>query len=119
MTDLAGKRILIVEDEPIVAMCLEDMLECLGCQVVGTAARLSEGLKLADETEMDAAILDVNLGLDRSYPIADRLLARSIPFVFATGYGRAEYAALPNAALIEKPYTMRQVGAVLEGLMPG
>lgn len=119
MNTLTGKRILIVEDEPIVAMCLEDMLQGLGCLIVGPAARLSEGLALATDEQVDAAILDVNLGKDRSYPIADLLRARSIPFVFATGYGRTDYAMAPDAGLLEKPYTVDQVRSVLAALMPG
>jgi CheY-like chemotaxis protein len=119
MSKLAGKRILIVEDEPIVAMCLEDMLQSLGCLIVGPAARLSEGLALAADEQVDAAILDVNLGKDRSYPIADLLRARSIPFVFATGYGRTDYAMDPDAGLLEKPYSADQVRSVLAALMPG
>lgn len=119
MSALTGKRILIVEDEPIVAMCLEDMLQSLGCLIVGPAARLSEGLALATDEQVDAAILDVNLGRERSYPIADLLRARSIPFVFATGYGRADYQADPAAGLLEKPYTTEQVSAMLAALMAG
>ncbi|RYD46101.1 MAG: response regulator, partial [Sphingomonadales bacterium] len=86
MTMLAGLRVLIVEDEPVVAMCLEDILEELGCVTVGPANRLSEGLALA-EGPLDAAILDINLAGERSNAIAQRLHDRSIPFAFASGYG--------------------------------
>jgi len=114
--NLIGKRILIVEDEPIVAMCLEDMLADFGCQVIGPAARLEEGLSLAEHEQIDGAILDVNLGATRSYEIADQLGHRAIPILFATGYGRADYPERANVRLIAKPYRTEQVRAELTAL---
>ena len=116
MMALAGSRILVVEDEPIVAMCLEDMLEGFGCAIVGPAGRLIEGIALAENEALDAAVLDVNLGGDRSYPIADILARRGIPFVFATGYGALHESAQP-APLIEKPYREVDVEAALTALL--
>lgn len=84
---LAGLRILVVEDEPLVAMLIEDLLLELGCTVVGPAATVAQALALAD-TSPDAALLDVNLGAEQSYPVADRLAADGVPFAFVTGYGR-------------------------------
>ena len=114
MSALTGLRVLVVEDEPVVAMCLEDMLDELGCVTVGPASRLSEGLSLA-EGALDAAILDINLAGERSNEIAERLRARGIPFAFASGYGVApEGYAVP---MIEKPYRTRDIGAVLQVLV--
>lgn len=104
MTMLTGRRVLLVEDESLVAMFAEDMLLDLGCEVV-IAMRLEQGMALARNEDFDFAVLDVNLGNTRSYPIADLLFERCIPFLFATGYGRqgleAAYQAVP---VLQKPY---------------
>ena len=115
MSGFAGLRVLIVEDEPIVAMCLEDMLESLGCVPVGPASRLCDGLALAQAGGFDAAILDINLGGERSIGIADALRGRGVPFAFASGYGSAPegYEGHP---LLEKPYREAQVMALLAQL---
>jgi DNA-binding NarL/FixJ family response regulator len=115
--NLAGKRILVVEDEPIVAMCLEDMLHSFGCEVIGPAARLDEGLTLAASGPLDGAILDVNLGDARSYPIADYLGGLAVPVLFATGYGRADYPDRAGVRLIEKPYHSEQLRFELIALL--
>jgi CheY-like chemotaxis protein len=96
MTDcpLSGRRVLVVEDEMIVAWLLQDMLADLGCAVVGPAARVAQALAMIDAEAIDAAVLDVNLNGQKSYPVADALAARGVPFVFSTGY---ETESLPNA----------------------
>ena len=81
MGDIAGLRILIVEDEPIVAMMLEDMLAELGCELVGSAANVEDGLRLAEAGGFDLALLDVNLNGRRSDPIAQLLAPNATPFV--------------------------------------
>lgn len=115
MTTLSGLRILIVEDEPIVAMCLEDILDELGCVTVGPATRLSEGLSLARDETLDAAILDINLAGERSNAIAAALQARGIPFAFASGYGAAPEGF--GAPMIEKPYRTGDIGNALTALL--
>ena len=85
---LSGRRILIVEDEALVAMMLEDELESLGLSIVASCGSVSDALRAIDDKAPDVAILDVNLGGEFVYPVADRLLERGIPFVFVTGYGR-------------------------------
>jgi CheY-like chemotaxis protein len=80
-------RILIVEDEMLVAMNIEDMLLDLGHEVAGIASRLAPALALAKDADIDAAILDVNLAGEQSFPVAELLDERGIPFLFATGYG--------------------------------
>ena len=117
MTALAGRRILVVEDEPIVAMCLEDMLDELGCVTIGPASRLADGLSLARGEALDAAILDINLAGERSNAIAEALHARGIPFAFASGYGAAPEGF--GAPMIEKPYRTGDIGDALAALLGG
>ncbi|RVU18150.1 response regulator [Methylobacterium oryzihabitans] len=117
MTALTGRRVLLVEDESLVAMLAEDMLLDWGCEVA-VAMRLEQALALVRDQTFDLAILDVNLGTARSYPVADELLARAIPFLFATGYGRHgvdhEYR---DAVVIQKPYQGSQMRGALERLL--
>jgi CheY-like chemotaxis protein len=80
-------RILLVEDEMLVAMLLEDMLAEAGHTIIGPLARVDQAVKAAQEQTPDLAILDVNVGGDEVYPVAEVLAARGIPFAFATGYG--------------------------------
>lgn len=109
---LAGKRILVVEDEPIVAMHLEDMLEDLGCDVAGSYSRLPDAVAAAGSGEFDLAVLDVNLGGVESFPVAEVLAQRGVPFVFATGYGGRE-TPFPQAGTITKPYSQQDLQAAL------
>lgn len=82
-------KVLIVEDEPIIAMMLEEFLLDAGCEVVATAQTLATGLALANTTELDVAILDMSLGSESSFAVADVLASRGIPFMFASGFGRS------------------------------
>jgi CheY-like chemotaxis protein len=84
---LTGQHVLIVEDEYFLAQDLVDYFQDLGVQVLGPAASVSEALRLLDSTEVQGAILDVNLRGERVYPVADVLRQRHVPFVFASGYG--------------------------------
>jgi CheY-like chemotaxis protein len=103
-TSLQGRRILAVEDEMLAAMMLEDILQNAGCKVI-RAGHLAQATLLAQERDIDAAVLDVNLHGLRSYPVADALGARGIPFVFATGYGDTDLLELyPGCPVIAKPY---------------
>src|ERR1700761_7215194 len=86
-------RILVVEDEAMIAMLIEDMLSDLGCVPVGPAYNAEQALELIRSERFDAAILDVNLGGQRTTPVAEALHRKSIPFFFATGYGPAGIAA--------------------------
>jgi two-component sensor histidine kinase/DNA-binding response OmpR family regulator len=101
---LSGRRILIVEDEALVAMMLEEELESLGLSIVANCGSVSDALKAIDGEMPDAAILDVNVGGEFVYPVADRLLERGIPFVFLTGYGRESVdARYQFVQILEKP----------------
>src|SRR5947209_18111032 len=81
-----AKRILVVEDEPMIRMLLEDMLGELGYTVAAEAARIEEALEAKKNTACDVAILDANLNGEPTSPVGDALVARGTPFVFATGY---------------------------------
>jgi DNA-binding response OmpR family regulator len=93
----ANNKVLIVEDEPIVGLALEDMLESLGWVVIGVAARVQQGLNMIQTTAPAFAILDVNLHGEQSYPIADALADRGVPYIFATGYGDTAHPVLAPA----------------------
>jgi PAS domain S-box-containing protein len=86
-TVLAGKRVLLVEDEMLVAMMMKDMLTDLGFSVVGPFSRIAEALPAARENDLEAAVLDINLNGELVYPVAEALVARGVPIVFVTGYG--------------------------------
>ena len=90
MTDKPRCRILVVEDEAIIAMLVEEIVLDFGSEVVGPAARMEEALRLTSDASLDAAILDVNVGGAVVYPVADLLRARGVPIIFATGYGAGE-----------------------------
>ena len=120
MSDPAGKllglRVLVVEDEALVSMLLEDMLADHGCEVVAAASRISQALEMIadDAVVFDAAILDVNLGGEPIFPVAEALAAQGTPFVFATGYGAG---GLPDhwrsRPTLQKPFSHDDVGKAL------
>ena len=113
MKALADKKILLVEDEVLIAEMVVDMLIDLGATVVGPATSLAKGLALAGSAEIDAAVLDVNLRGERIDPIADILDARGIPVLFATGYGTAVGANRQGSPVIDKPYTQERLAVAL------
>ena len=117
MTDhaqLAGLRVLVVEDEMMVSMLIEDMLTDLGCQVVGPAARLDEAIDLAMASDLDCAVLDVNLGGQPIFPLADLLRERGKPFAFATGYGDAGLRDVDRGTpVLQKPFREGDLAQVL------
>jgi CheY-like chemotaxis protein len=82
-----GLRVLVVEDEAMIAMLIEDMLLGMGCTMLGPAADTARALSIIEDHQFDVAVLDVNLGGERTTSIAASLRAKNVPFVFATGYG--------------------------------
>jgi len=105
-TEMGGRRILVVEDELLIAMAIEETIQASGGEIVGPVATLERALTLAREETFDAAILDVTIRGGKVYPVAEVLLARGIPFVIASGY---EDWVLPEAlrdkARLMKPFT--------------
>ncbi len=112
--ELAGRRILIVEDESLVAMLLETILEDMGCTPVGPASSIDEGLRLVSSEQLDGALLDVNVAGRQIFPVAEALRERGVPFVFSTGYGEG---GLPDEwrgqRTIQKPFTEAAVHLAL------
>jgi CheY-like chemotaxis protein len=112
-----GLRVLLVEDEIMVALLLEDMLAELGHSVIGPVARLGKALKTARSEAFDVAFLDVNLDGQEVYPVAEVLAARGTPFVFVTGYDRtglrAPYGDRPT---LQKPFRRRDLAKLLAGV---
>ncbi len=111
-------RILVVDDEPLISMLVENWLNELGCEVLGPARSVRQGLALMEGAELDGAILDVNLGGETCYPLADALRGRGIPLAFATGDGSLDEAqGFKNPILLRKPFDFEQIKAVLGKLL--
>lgn len=115
---LAGRRVLVVEDEFIVAAMLADMLEDEGAEVIGPIGTQADALAVAASEALDVAVLDWNLNGEPGAPVARILRARGIPFAISTGYGavEAEFADVP---VLNKPYAPARLTACLEGLLAG
>ena len=112
--DLNGLRVLVVEDEMMVSMLIEDMLTDLGCIVVGPAARLDEAIALTESEQIDCAVLDVNLGGQPIFPLADILRAKGAPFAFATGYGDAGLREVDRGSpVLQKPFRESDLARIL------
>ena len=115
---LQGCKVLIVEDEFLVASLLQEMLETAGCIVAGPIPRVAEAVDAADRDTYDAAILDINVAGYRIDPVADALSRRSVPFVFVTGYSTgalpAEYADRPRLC---KPFRIADLLGTLANLV--
>ena len=110
-------RILVVEDEALVAMLVEDALEDAGFGVIGPVRSVAQALETLESESPDAAVLDLNLAGENSVAVADALVARRIPFVVATGYGAA---GLPpghrGVPVLPKPYDPADLTALLARL---
>lgn len=99
---LCGRRLLVVEDDYMIAMDVVFFLEACGAAIVGPVATVADALELIAAEQIDGASLDIDLGGDRVYPVADALSARGVPFIFASGYDLtvvpAAYAGIPKCA---------------------
>lgn len=116
---MPNARLLIVEDEYLIRLLLEDMLVELGCSIAAVASSLDQGKQAAQNTEIDLAILDVNIDGEQVFPIADILRGRGLPFIFITGYGAQGlpdgYRAAPT---LQKPFQMQDLEATLARVLP-
>jgi CheY-like chemotaxis protein len=112
--ELEGMRVLLVEDEGLIAMSVEDMLSDLGCIVAAQASSLPEALERARAGGFEIAILDVSLNGQQVFPVAELLSEQGIPFAFASGYGRA---GLPEGfrdrPVVPKPFRTKELSAAL------
>jgi CheY-like chemotaxis protein len=118
---LRDRRILVVEDEYLIAETLHDALERVGSVVVGPVPSVEKAMEaIASNPDIDAAVVDLNLGGVMAYPVADALLARKIPFIFTSGYEddilRSRYPQIRNC---HKPYIFRQMEDALMNAMLG
>ena len=116
---LSGKRVLVIEDEMMVLMNIEGALADLGCTAISVAATVDDALLLLESESFDVAMLDVNLGGQASYSVADALARRSISFVFSTGYSEHGIESrFDDRPVLRKPYSDEQLGAALVRLLP-
>ncbi|MGD9922642.1 MAG: response regulator [Pseudorhodoplanes sp.] len=118
--DLAGRRVLLVEDESLIIMLVEDTLADLGCEVAGVASRFDDAVTKARTLAFDVAILDVNLNGLRTFPIAEIIQQRGIAFVFATGYGATSVPDGLNAVpILQKPFAAIDLEKALRSALSG
>ena len=115
-----GGSVFLVEDEVMIRMMVADMLEELGYSIAAEAGDISEAIRLAQSTDFDLAILDVNVNGKVISPVADLIKARNRPFIFATGYGSAglpeEYRDRPA---LQKPFQLETLGKVIDSTLRG
>jgi DNA-binding response OmpR family regulator len=118
---LKGRRVLVVEDEPLVSMLVEDELRDAGAEVMGPVPSVGDALRLIEAAAADgglsAAVLDINLDGQRVGPVADRLAALGVPFLFATGYGEnCDTGGHGTAPVMSKPFPPERLVAAVEAL---
>ncbi|MGE4063527.1 MAG: response regulator [Rhodospirillaceae bacterium] len=110
-------RVLVVEDEAIIAMDLEMMLQDEGCDVVATVSSVKAGLDAIAKHEIDVAFLDINLGHEQVFPVADELARKGVPFALLSGHTKAVVpAAHLGRPALPKPYLKKDVLKILEQL---
>jgi CheY-like chemotaxis protein len=110
MTEFSGIKVLVVEDEGLVAMMIESALETLGCHLVSSVARVAPALEIAGTAEIDVAVLDVNVNGQPIFPVAEVLRERGIPFLFSTGYGASALPdAFSNYQVLNKPFSEEEL----------
>jgi DNA-binding response OmpR family regulator len=115
---VAGRRVLVVEDDYLTALTTTDFLESIGCEIVGPAARIPAALELARTAALDAAVLDINIADTMIWPVADALRWRAVPFLFLSAYSEqniipARFASAPCLAKpLEQGRLAHQLGAM-------
>lgn len=115
---LEGLKVLVVEDEAMIAMLIEDMLLEFGCSMVGPASDIEQAFAVIAESNFDVAVLDVNLAGERTMPLAAALREKSIPFVFATGYGASGIGEdFKDRPFLTKPFRETDLRAALRNLI--
>jgi CheY-like chemotaxis protein len=118
--ELSNRKVLVVEDEMMIAMLIEDMLDEFGCKLVGPATSVPRALDLIGKEQVEIAVLDLNLDGQDTYAIADALQQKNVPFIFATGYGstglRQEYG---NRPVLQKPFQAKDLENALAEALSG
>jgi len=116
--DLGGKRILIVEDSPVVGPFTADLLEELGCIVVGAAPNMAAARQLIESEKIDAALMDVHIRGERVFPLCEALAAKGVPFVLTSGYADWNMPEKwQDRPRLQKPYTLDAVDEALKTLL--
>ncbi len=120
MTSLAGRRILVIEDEMLIALMIQSMLEELGYQVAASARTVADALAIieTDSQGIDAATLDINLGGEHSNRVAEALEAHGIPFIITTGYDDPKLFDFQGRPVVHKPFVPEQLKQALQSLKP-
>ena len=114
MKSAAGIRVLIVEDEPIVAMLAEDLLDSIGCVVAGAAATIVEALHAIQTLTFDVALIDINLDGEDGLIVANALKAQRMPYIITSGYDAGGIApGHPDAPILSKPYAIAALEAAI------
>ena len=115
MSSLTGLRVLLVEDEPIVAMLAEDLLDAIGCVVAATVATVADAQAAIESLSFDIAVVDINLGGEDGLVVATTLSERGVPYLITTGYdGQGTAESHPAAIVLTKPYLLADLEAALE-----
>jgi len=113
-----GQRILVIEDSPVIAPFIADMLDELGFTVVGPAPNMAKARELVEAAAFDAALLDVHIRGERVFPLCDLLDAQGVPFVLTSGYADWQIPEKwQDRPRLQKPYTMEQVDEALRGVL--
>jgi CheY-like chemotaxis protein len=116
---LRGLRLLVVEDEVLVALMIEDMLAELGCVIAGMVASVPKALDIARSAPLEGAVLDINVAGEAIYPVAQILMERGVPFLFTTGYDPSGIdRRFAHAPVVRKPFQVSELKLGLTKLRP-
>jgi CheY-like chemotaxis protein len=112
------RRVLVIEDEALIAMLIEDMIHDSGDEMAGSAGRLTDAVALAQGTQADVALLDINLGGALAYPVADVLRERGVPIVFTSGYGSAGLIErFQDCPILDKPFDQPSLEKAIHAIL--
>jgi len=112
------RRVVVVEDEPLIVLLITDMLEELGCELAGTCGTVEDALRLVEREEFDVALLDIDLGGKSGYVVADALAKRGIAVVLMSGYSGKPRPPYQDLAVLNKPFQVDDLQQVLKGVPP-
>ncbi len=117
-TNLAGIKVLVIEDEPLILMLIEDLLADCGCVIVAVATNLEDAMSRVQEKSFDVAMLDVNLNGKQTFEVAKTIDSMQLPFVFSTGYGSVGIPPhLNHVPVLQKPFGEKELAAALAAVL--